>query len=215
MITKQTWDHWVTNVAARNRRERMLITLVGVFLIGMAFYSYVWSPLLAQWSLGQQQERLLAQQSQELSAAITSLTQASQQDPNLPLREKLQVVNKRLAQLNSSLSDQMATLIPAGEMAATLQQILAQSGRLQLESLTSLKPEPILAEQSDFNFYRHGVRLVLRGQFADIYAYLVQLESLPQHFYWQTLNYKVAKYPDAVVEVTIFTLSNNKEFIRG
>lgn len=215
MITKPTWDAWCEKVGQRSRRERVLMTLVGLFLIVMAFYSASWDPLTQQWSHLKQQKLSLQQQNIELASQVKSIEQELAQDPNSVLRDKIQVVNRRLVQVNQSLAAQMASLIPADEMAATLQQILSQSGALQLESLSSLKPEPILPEKSEFNFYRHGVKLVLKGQFGKIYAFLVQLESLPQHFYWQRVSYKVDKYPDAVVEITIFTLSNNKEFIRG
>lgn len=63
--------------------------------------------------------------------------------------------------------------------------------------------------------YRHGLRITMTGAFFDIQAYLDSIEQLPKKFYWELFDYQLQEYPTAEVVMEIYTLSINKEFIRG
>ncbi|MFT5808792.1 MAG: MSHA biogenesis protein MshJ, partial [Moritella dasanensis] len=63
--------------------------------------------------------------------------------------------------------------------------------------------------------YRHGLRITMTGAFFDIQAYLDSIEQLPKKFYWEVFDYQMQEYPTAEVVMEIYTLSINKEFIRG
>ncbi|MDX2321282.1 MAG: glucose-6-phosphate isomerase [Moritella sp.] len=68
---------------------------------------------------------------------------------------------------------------------------------------------------SEVLLYRHGLRITMTGAFFDIQAYLDAIEQLPKKFYWEVFDYQMQKYPTAEVVMEIYTLSINKEFIRG
>ena len=57
----------------------------------------------------------------------------------------------------------------------------------------------------------------LHGAISDpgIQAYLNTIEQLPKKFYWRIFDYQMQRYPRAEVVMEIYTLSMNKEFIRG
>lgn len=214
-MSKNAWPRWSENVSQWSLRERILLLLAGCALLALPFYAWLLDPVVLSWQQTKQQISEQRSVLQEKTAAIEVLNARLQKDPDQALHVELQTVNNQLLQLDLSLEQQTAGLIPAARMAQTLQQMLAQSGKLQLQSLTSIKPIPLLPEKSAVNYYRHGVKLVLQGRYADIYAYLQALEALPQHFYWQTLHYKVDKYPQGTVELILYTLGDSKEFIRG
>lgn len=214
-MIRTTWQRWSEKTARLSTRERFLMLLVGWVLLGFPFYSWWLEPSLLHWQQTKQQIREQTAQQQQTSSALEVLKARLQQDPNLAVRTELQATNSQLLQLDAFLETQTGGLIPAARMAQTLQQMLVRSGKLQLQSLTSLKPTPLLPEKSAVNYYRHGVKLVLQGRYTDIYAYLHALEGLPQHFYWQTLHYQVGLYPQGTVEVILYTLGDSKEFIRG
>ena len=73
--------------------------------------------------------------------------------------------------------------------------------------------EIIANELVDINLYRHGVLLSLKGSYFDIQRYLTRIENLRWQFYWKRFNYVVTGYPDASVEVELYTLSTSKAFI--
>jgi MSHA biogenesis protein MshJ len=214
-MMKTRWQRWSAKTLKLSLRERVLLLIAGCSVLGFPLYSWWMAPAVLQWQQTKQQIQQLTLQQQEAGSAVTVLQARLAQDPDLAVRTELQTVNSQLLQLDMSLEKQTAGLIPASRMAETLQQMLVRSGKLQLQSLTSMKPTPLLPENSAVNYYRHGVKLVLQGRYADIYAYLQALEALPQHFYWQTLHYHVDKYPQGTVELILYTLGDSKEFIRG
>lgn len=214
-MMKARWQRWSEKTLELSVRERALLLLAGCAVLCFPLYSWWMAPAVQQWQQTRLQIQQLTQQQQESNSAIAVLQARLVQDPDRAIRDELQTVNSQLLQLDMSLDKQTAGLIPASRMAETLQQMLVRSGKLQLQSLTSIKPTPLLPETSAVNYYRHGVKLVLQGRYADIYAYLQALEALPQHFYWQTLHYRVDKYPQGTVELILYTLGDSKEFIRG
>ncbi len=72
-----------------------------------------------------------------------------------------------------------------------------------------------LSANADIQLYQHGLRITLTGTFFDIQAYLNTIEQLPKKFYWRIFDYQMQRYPQAEVVMEIYTLSMNKEFIRG
>ncbi|KXO11276.1 MSHA biogenesis protein MshJ [Moritella sp. JT01] len=72
-----------------------------------------------------------------------------------------------------------------------------------------------VTDESEVLLYRHGLRITMTGSFFNIQAYLTRIEQLPKKFYWEVFDYQIQDYPTAQVVMEIYTLSVNKEFIRG
>lgn len=212
---KQQWQQLSTRVLAMSPRERWLVLLAGAALLLMPAYSLLLEPtwLAYQSQLARSQE--LATTIAQLQLENQSRQQALLQDPNQPVREQQLKLTQQLAQLDAQLKDQTLDLIPAERMPGLLEQMLASSGRLRLISLTSLPPKPLLDDPEQNLLYQHGIQLRLQGSYFDIFQYLRALEGLPEHFYWRRLNYQVEQYPQASIELELYTLSSSKEFIRG
>lgn len=194
MDMKAQWQGWAQQIAALSLRERILILLTGVVLLG-AMGIYGW-----------------------LDDADTRLGQ----DLQIPLRRSQGLpilvqpgVETTLRQMDAELLAQTVDLIPAHEMPAVLEALLSRSANLHMLALTSLKPEPLMAGEQKVNLFRHGIQLQLEGGYFDVYQYLKALEALPRHFYWKGFDYRVVEHPKAAVAMEIYTLSTSKEFIRG
>ena len=212
---KQQWQQLSARVVAMSLRERWLILLAGAALLLMPAYSLLLEPT---WLAYQSQ----IARSQELATTIAQLqleNQSRQQalllDPNQPVREQQLKLTQQLVELDPQPKDQTLDLIPAERMPGLLEQMLASSGRLRLISLTSLPPKPLLDDPEQNLLFQHGIQLRLQGSYFDIFQYLRALEGLPEHFYWRRLNYQVEQYPQASIELELYTLSSSKEFIRG
>lgn len=212
---KQQWQQLATRVLAMSIRERWLVLLAGTALLLMPTYSLLLEPA---WLAYQSQ----VARGQELATTIAQLqleNQGRQQalllDPNQPVREQQQQLTQQLVELDAQLKDQTLDLIPAERMPGLLEQMLASSGRLRLVSLTSLPPKPLLDDPEQNLLFQHGIQLRLQGSYFEIFQYLRALEGLPEHFYWRRLNYQVEQYPQASIELELYTLSSSKEFIRG
>ena len=215
MDMKAQWQGWAQQIAALSLRERILILLTGVVLLGaMGIYGWLDD---ADTRLGQDRQALAAAQ-RDLEI-LTLENQGKQarlgRDPDAQVREQLAGVETTLRQMDAELLAQTVDLIPAHEMPAVLEALLSRSANLHMLALTSLKPEPLMAGEQKVNLFRHGIRLQLEGGYFDVYQYLKALEALPRHFYWKGFDYRVVVFFNDTATTEIYTLSTSKEFIRG
>lgn len=215
MDVKEQWQALAQKVAALSLRERVMILLTGLVLLGAAAV-YSWLDAADTRLTADRQALTAAQRDLEILEIENQGKQARlARDPNAQVREQLAGVEQDLARLDAELRAQTVDLIPAHEMPAVLEALLSRSTNLHMMSLTSLKPEPLMAGEQKANLFKHGIRLQLEGGYFDVYQYLKALEALPRHFYWKGFDYRVVEHPKAAVAMEIYTLSTSKEFIRG
>jgi MSHA biogenesis protein MshJ len=215
MDVKEQWQALAQKVAALSLRERVMILLTGLVLLGAAGV-YGWLDAADTRLTADRQALAAAQRDLEILEIENQGKQARlARDPNAQVREQLAGVEQDLARLDAELRAQTVDLIPAHEMPAVLEALLSRSTNLHMMSLTSLKPEPLMAGEQKANLFKHGIRLQLEGGYFDVYQYLKALEALPRHFYWKGFDYRVVEHPKAAVAMEIYTLSTSKEFIRG
>lgn len=215
MSLKAQWQAWADKIAALSQRERVLILLTGVVVVG-AVAIYGW---LDGAAVRLEQERLALSTAQRDLEIMDLENQGKQarlaRDPDQNVRTQLAGVDEEIGKLDAALKAQTVDLIQAHEMPEVLEALLSRSANLHMVALTSLAPEPLMAGEQRINLFKHGIRLKLEGGYFDVYQYLKALEALPRHFYWKQFDYQVQEHPRAVVEMEIYTLSTSKEFIRG
>lgn len=215
MSLKAQWQAWADKLAALSQRERVLIMLTGVVLVG-SIATYGW---LDAAVVRLEQDRLALSSAQRDLEIMDLENQGKQarlaRDPDQNVRTQLVGVDEEIGKLDAALKAQTVDLIQAHEMPEVLEALLSRSANLHMVALTSLAPEPLMAGEQRINLFKHGIRLKLEGGYFDVYQYLKALEALPRHFYWKQFDYQVQEHPRAVVEMEIYTLSTSKEFIRG
>ncbi|WP_368205432.1 MSHA biogenesis protein MshJ [Aeromonas sp. s5] len=215
MSLKAQWQVWADKLAALSQRERVLIMLTGVVLVG-SIATYGW---LDAAVVRLEQDRLALSSAQRDLEIMDLENQGKQarlaRDPDQNVRTQLVGVDEEIGKLDAALKAQTVDLIQAHEMPEVLEALLSRSANLHMVALTSLAPEPLMAGEQRINLFKHGIRLKLEGGYFDVYQYLKALEALPRHFYWKQFDYQVQEHPRAVVEMEIYTLSTSKEFIRG
>ncbi|CAJ1921609.1 hypothetical protein HLBENOHH_04264 [Aeromonas dhakensis] len=215
MSLKAQWQAWADKLAALSQRERVLIMLTGVVLVG-TIATYGW---LDAATVRLEQDRLALSAAQRDLEIMDLENQGKQarlaRDPDQNVRTQLAGVDEEIGKLDAALKAQTVDLIQAHEMPEVLEALLSRSANLHMVALTSLAPEPLMAGEQRINLFKHGIRLKLEGGYFDVYQYLKALEALPRHFYWKQFDYQVQEHPKAVVEMEIYTLSTSKEFIRG
>lgn len=215
MSLKAQWQVWADKLAALSQRERVLIMLTGVVLVG-SIATYGW---LDAAVVRLEQDRLALSSAQRDLEIMDLENQGKQarlaRDPDQNVRTQLAGVDEEIGKLDAALKAQTVDLIQAHEMPEVLEALLSRSANLHMVALTSLAPEPLMAGEQKVNLFRHCIRLQLEGGYFDVYQYLKALEALPRHFYWKGFDYRVVEHPKAAVAMEIYTLSTSKEFIRG
>lgn len=230
---KQQWQQLQTRFSALKPREQILVMAAGVAIVLALCDQLFWSPL----ARGNAQHRAAIgatqQQLDQTRTARADIEAKLAEDPDAPLRRDLDAVNARLAKQNEQLAQLTVDLIPPDAMAGVLRKVLAERGNVQLLALRNEPAEPAFTPRADtaanaadeaaddkaesehtrVAIYRHGLTLELKGRYFDILDYLQALERLEWHFYWDKLEYKVERYPEAIVTLKVYTLSNRESWI--
>jgi MSHA biogenesis protein MshJ len=220
---KEQWDQLVSKIDAMSLRERALIFAAVAFALVAMIDSFFLNPLL------QKQQRLSSQVVQqqekmkEIQGQLAALIQAKQANIDAPQRERIQQLRDQIAQGDAFLKETQDKLVPPERMAHLLEQVLAKNGRLQLASLETLpvsnfieqaakspQPQTVTAKQ----IYKHGVKITVRGSYADLTQYLQMLEKLPTQMFWGMAKLQVVKYPQAELTLTLYTLSLDKTWLQ-
>ncbi|MDC1346993.1 hypothetical protein N8217_04450 [Glaciecola sp.] len=197
-------------------REKILAMMVASFLSAYLAYELLVFPIAKEINTI---EASITSSYDRLNKIETELDQVNIRiatDPNEPLKERIERLSARIAQLDNNFQDQINELIPAEQMPKVLETLFSKSFKLSLIEMRSIEPVDLFAkdeDKRDVSLYQHGMRLVFRGDYFDVQHFLQEIEKMPFQLYWHSLEYRVEAYPLALVEIELFTLSSNEAFI--
>ncbi|MDZ4201712.1 MAG: type II secretion system protein GspM [Gallionella sp.] len=219
-MMRQQWEKARIKVDDMSLRERVIMFVTAVFVLLALLNTVLLDPLLAKQKklsdeAGQQEEQLKAVQAQ-----MEALVEARQNDKKSPLRQRIEELKAQLKEQDAYLQTRRDRLVESGKMAELLEQVLTRNGKLQLVELKTL-PVGLLIEkpatagqapvaQGQRQIYKHGVQIKVRGGYLELLRYLAALEQMPAQMFWGEASLSVEKHPDAVMTLTLYTLSWDK-----
>ncbi len=240
---KNYWQLASDKVLDLSLRERSLILITAVFLLIFGISHFVLDDLYQKEDNLKAQLRSSRQSIQQLKLDKATLENTLRKDPNEATLLELARVKGSLQNTDDELALFTADLIGAKEMTVVLGDILQRANKVKLISLESLPVQPLMPQLAeavenkktavesaepegvaadaledgadDIVLYQHGLRIKLSGSYFDIQKYLQEIETLPKNFYWRIFDYQTTTYPKADVLMEIYTVSMDKEFIRG
>lgn len=144
----------------------------------------------------------------EYQRAVTTISGVSD-------KKKVKDLKATLVALDKKIENTMGHVVPADKLADVLKQILIKEGNLKLISLKSLPSTSMLggANKNDgagYQLLKQGLTITFNGDYANTYRYLKNLEKVKWQLFWSDLSYKVEKYPNATVSLTVHTLVQYK-----
>ena len=225
---KQLLEKYADGIDSMPLRERalffgavalVLVTLLQVFLL---------NPVLSRRN---QLSAQIAQQDDEtkaIQAQIQALVKPDAPDRDALNRAKLDSLREQMAQLDRQLELQQRQYVAPGKMAAMLEGMIAKNRNLQLLSLRKLAggnmseaapgavagaagTQPPTAGAREI--FRHSIELRVRGNYFDLLDYLAALERMPEHLFWDAMELNVAQYPQSVLKMTMYTLSQDQPWL--
>ena len=210
-----------------SQRERVLILLVGIFVVVMLMQTLLLDPVLKERGVTKKQITQTRQQiadlnneQQVLNAQLTAGVTRHELKRRDQMRQEVHALNKKI-------ETSVVAMIPPHLMPEVLENILGQNKKLTLLSLEN-KPVVSVLEQmteSESNkntenntdkgqaLYKHAFVIKLRGNYMSAIDYFKTLEQLPWRFYWDELHYQVDSYPNAVISLEVHTVSMSEEWI--
>jgi MSHA biogenesis protein MshJ len=204
-------------------REKGLLVAAVVVVLFLLFDLLMFTPqndrqAVLEASLANEQRALT-----DLSQQLAVLSLAMNTDPDQAKKDKLKSLLDQRQRLDESLEDMAAGLIPADQLPALLQDVLARLDGVELVSVSTMPVEALMFDDPEVEnqtegladevsvdpvgVYKHGVTMTVTGSYFKVLDYLKALEALEWRFYWDLMDYQVATYPSATVELQVYTLS--------
>ena len=237
---KQQWQQFALKFDALSVRERIMVFgASAALLIFMVVYLFVNPQLDKRKALAD----TIAQRQQAVAAIDAEMAQrmaAHAGDPNVQDRIRLERIRQQVQQMRQALQSTQHGLVAPERIVPMLQQLLKQQASLRLVSLATLpsgamgqgghvaskaaasasaaapagqSPADAEPAQAPAVLYRHGVEIVLRGNYLDMVNYMDAVEAMPSHVFWGKLNMQVEQYPNATLSLTLYTLSLDEKWI--
>ncbi|MBM7454767.1 MSHA biogenesis protein MshJ [Oceanisphaera litoralis] len=211
----QQLQGWQKRFAALSVRERWLVLGAGWALLawlGLLLYE---STLQAGVIRLQQEQQGLHRQLAEQQQLRDELTQGIARLSNNDREQQLARLNRRLSRLNENLEQRMCTLVSPEQMSALLLTILEQSQGLELRELSNRPPQRLTGPDHGESLYRHDLSLHLTGSYMALLDYVQRLEQLSGRIFWRGLEFELEHYPEASIRLDFFTISQDRELLRG
>ena len=226
---KQQWQEYSDKFQQLTSREQSLLLLTGlVAIFFITTYLYI-DDKAAKIVSFDKQSRAMTSGNKTLSYTIEQYQQALKQDPDKDTNNQIAQLEAKLAKIDDQLVRLTTDLISPSEMRKALLRLLKLEPGVSLLSFELIGAKPLLdlptsnsntaVSQGDnnehlgLNLYKHGIKITLSGKYFQLRNYLQQLEQLSWKFFWQDFKFEVKEYPQSEVEITIYSLGLNKEFI--
>lgn len=225
------WQRYAERIDALNLRERILVfSSAMLVLVALVHTLYIDTEvkkerrLTTAISLKQAEARSLQDQ-------LTSMVHSRGLDPDRAPRERLEVVRRQLAAIESQIAAEERKFTAPEQMRKVIEELLAKSGAVQLQSMKSLpttsitevrpqqvvKPaaqgSPQAASPAERLVYRHGIEITVTGSYLDLLGYLADLERLPTQIYWSSLDIDASRYPRHTMKLIVYTLSLDRAWL--
>lgn len=215
---KHYWELVQGKVELMPLRERTIIFVAIAFAVIALASMMLLNPLMEKQKLlseklAKQQEKLKIMQ-----VEVEGISKAKREVEHSPLHARVAELKLQLEAQEENIKDRRNRLVDPDKMASLLEQILNKNSKLQLISLETLPV--ILVESSrkantgQKQIFRHSVKITLRGGYLDLFEYLAAVEKAPIQMYWGGASFRVDKYPDGELVLTLYTLSMDKAWLK-
>lgn len=205
----------------RPLRERVLLVLAVSAVLLYVSYLLLLQPLGHRTELTRQEIVQMQNRQMELQALTQAVEARKNVDPDRRNRLRLAALESEIARMKEELRAGLENLVSPEEMPALLKELLTQQKKLRLLSLENQDPERIVLGNSDTpdsgsaTLYRHPLRMKFSGDYMTLLQYLRQLEQLPRTLVWERVDIATDEYPEATVNLEVYTLSLKEGWIGG
>jgi MSHA biogenesis protein MshJ len=230
---KEQWRKYAARIDALALRERVMVFAAAVAVVVFMLSALFIDPLTARKKA---LSARMAQQQTELQALQVKIQALEQKltDPDVANRARRDGIKRQIDEIDVTLKDLQHSLVPAHNMKALLQDMLARNPRLQLIAMRTLPVTPLVEKRdkaekpdaaaaapksgeklaaSESNVFKHGVQITVQGSYADLHDYLARLERQSWRMFWSRASLSAADYPRVTLTVTIYTLSLDKAWL--
>lgn len=236
------WKEYSDKFQKISPREQYLILLTGlVAVIFISFSLFIDATLIKTKDIESKAKRLVSE-NKSVKSSISIFEEALTKDPNKTLNKQKQSYEAKVKEVDDKLLLLASELIDPIQMRFALLDMLRVQKGVSLISFELLGAKPLMGKngdlvdesetkkdvsavadvkvetedealESNINLYQHGIRLKLTGKYFQLRDYLTQLEAMSWKFFWKDFRYSIKEYPLGELEIEMYSLSTNEEFI--
>lgn len=200
---------------ALTKREKIIVVVAALVGLWVGWDNFFYQPAQKKQQALQLELTSLKQQITDQQLTAIKLENSAHTDPNLSNRNKLAELKAEYNRLQELMMQGAKNFVPPHLMAVALSDILNQNNQLTLIKLDTLPVTTLLeSKQPQLNpIYKHGLTITFSGSYLNTLNYLKALESLPWHFIWESIDYRVKDYPTAETTIRAYTLSFKESWL--
>ncbi len=210
----------------RPLRERILLLFCISVVVLYLTHLLILLPMEVKGRKARQEIEAQQVEQQEIAAQKMIVDSYKNLDPDQQNRMRLEILKRELEKLQEELQVGINKLVIPNHMPDLLKELLTRQEQLHLLLLRNQQPEPLLltqAQQGDEQnrdsvqpiLYRHPLHVKFRGDYITLLHYLRELEDLPRGMVWEEVHITTDVYPQATVELKVYTLSLVEGWIGG
>ncbi len=222
-------------IDGRILRERVLIFLTLLAVVFLLWQLLVQSSIDKTTKALESERAKITREQQELETKITTLTMAMASDPAIAKHKDIDTLRANIGEVEGRLAGLSQGLISAEQLPKVLQDVLARTASIELREVRTLPVtelqlaapvaprgvNPPSTQQGNpattiqnyvtsTGVYKHSVIIRVAGTYPELLKLLLAIEDLQWKFYWDSLDYRVKQYPNAEIDIQVFTLSSEE-----
>lgn len=200
----------------RTLRERAILSIATLAAGVLLFEGTWWAPERERAALADASVASLEKQKSAMTSELDRLVLRESLDPDAAIREQLDVVEHRIAGLDTRLRNQTLQILSPEQMPAVLRDLIGEGRGLRITGIRSELPERLVnsANENLPILYRHGLVIDLQGEYLALLDYVRALEDLPWRFYWLGLEVRANGTNPRQFRLHVYTVSLREEWIR-
>lgn len=210
-----TWKILKKKINQRSHRERALLLVTGAALIWMFMFNII-TPLSNKIDDSLEERNNLEQQYQGTLQALNQLQDKLHGKINPATHNEAQQLEAILEEHNKSLNKFKGKLILAQDVPYLLENVLNDFLGLSLLKVETLEPVRLKNNQDNSPLealYRQSIKMTFVGEYDELLRYVKRIENLPYPIWWETLEYKITRFPKAQIELTVYIISEHVNWI--
>ena len=225
-----TWQSIIQRYDNKRLRERVLSLTAACCLIFFIIDTLVLTPQTKHFKNWTDQLASQQQESEKIAEQITRLSALLARTASPAEQARLDALVGLIAQADALLAEDDGGSL---NLPALLKTMLQTTPGLQLMSLrtfpvlplvpapsdkAALKPSPPIFSGKDnadrdpppTEVHQHGVEILIKGNYLALLPYMDALHRYPKRLFWTDAQLEVTAYPQALLRLTISTLSEQK-----
>lgn len=225
-----TWQSIIQRYDNKRLRERVLSLTAACCLIFFIIDTLVLTPQTKHFKNWTDQLASQQQESEKIDEQITRLSALLAHQVSPAEQARLDALVGLIAQADALLAEDDGGSL---NLPALLKTMLQTTLGLQLMSLRTLPVLPLVPAQSDkaalkpsppifsgkdnadrdpppTEVHQHGVEILIKGNYLALLPYMDALHRYPKRLFWTDAKLEVTAYPQALLHLTISTLSEQK-----